>query len=1219
MRRLLLLLVVAGCSPDLPVPTHADIFCESDAHCPGDMVCNSTTERCVAAGRTDVVAPSVSLARAVRPEVGRRDSRFEVEVTTSEPLHAPAEVWFDRRGERVRLETDDGAMYRYQPTADDEDGVFGLRFRAVDVLGNVAEGALSASLRFDFTPPQVVVDSTVLRLEPDLGTNPVREVDGVTVGTAATVTFLTTESLRTLPVVETTIKTAGLEWSPSIAQGATFAFGIDWERSRPNDGVYDLRAQLVDLAGNTTTATLGVELKVDVTPPSPPDVIRDGAVVMHRSPWGTLRTGGAQETSIVGAAGSVEAGATVLALAKADVYLGEERLTAEIVRTRARADGRFGHGASFSVAADHPSLYLVAVDSVGNVSDDDGNRANGIQATLIRDVQWRASHLGKVAGSEAENPNELFARPVFGPHLVQGSTLREGWRLGTRSLESPTTVGAGSWRRIGPFKDVEGSGKHGTAYDTVRGRAIVFGEVEQTSRIAGLPAYSTWEVVGEHWRPAVLVDPEGDGNPEARSGHGLVYDPRRGRVVLYGGRSPVRDDLWEYDGFSWERRLTPDPEGDGDPGPRFDHAMTYDVGRSEVLIYGGCGRTDQLEGCGYASPDLWAYDGLSWRKECVNQACQATRPPARRKAVMAYDSSRKRTLMYGGLFPSDCDPVDSSREHPCFTSELFEWNGTRWTELCTASPCIDNLPPTRWGANFAYDPESDRFILQGGCLELAGVERIGCVSMHADTWAFDGSSWSEIHSTKEPRAGNFGDGANKMVYSRRHGGMLLTAPGFRAIEAWVLKSDEWNPLQGFEPEATCGAAMAYDEVSDTSIAFGGCDEPCDDSGCRRPHSRTRTWTPHKGWQPHDRPGSPPARAMASMFFDPVSQSVKLVGGIGDRGPLNDVWEWTGSGWVEVPSAGAGLPAGGGRWVGRDQHGLLAIGEARWGAPFMFRNMGASWEPICTDPQTCGLWGAFDAPTIGLPDGRVVLFGNNRADPKTYEWDGNAWTTTATSGPRWRRSAAATYDLLREEMLMYGGLSRPSAIIGGAIYRCAQGTELCEDLWAHEDGTWVRRRPADLDVEGSPPPLSHVTATMHGGAGMLTYGGRGRGDGYSKDSWLYDTGFDSKPGHVGAFVFGAAGTQRTEAFRGGSLRWCGSASGGIALHAWAVDRWKPLTVSNDAEGCAVWNADPATLAASIVGRDRRIHVAATPVDVNGAGAYSVITSEYVEVSVRYRVE
>ncbi len=173
-----------------------------------------------------------------------------------------------RRGARVALTTEDGATFRHRAVAEDDEGSHTLRFRAVDVAGNVAEGTLDASVVFDFTAPQIVDGSAALRLEPDLARNPLRVVDSARIGTTVTVTFLATEVLDGDPTLETT-QPSGLVWTKSAAQGPAFSYVVDWGSSTPLDGTYDLRATLVDRAGNTRTATLSVGLAVDVTAPRP--------------------------------------------------------------------------------------------------------------------------------------------------------------------------------------------------------------------------------------------------------------------------------------------------------------------------------------------------------------------------------------------------------------------------------------------------------------------------------------------------------------------------------------------------------------------------------------------------------------------------------------------------------------------------------------------------------------------------------------------------------------------------------------------------------------------------------------------------------------------------------------------------------------------------------------------------------------------------------------
>ena len=57
--------------------------------------------------------------------------------------------------------------------------------------------------------------------------------------------------------------------------------------------------------------------------------------------------------------------------------------------------------------------------------------------------------------------------------------------------------------------------------------------------------------------------------------------------MLYGGNDGQRlNDTWEWDGVSWELITPTDPEGDGNPSARDSHALTYDVSRGRVVLFG---------------------------------------------------------------------------------------------------------------------------------------------------------------------------------------------------------------------------------------------------------------------------------------------------------------------------------------------------------------------------------------------------------------------------------------------------------------------------------------------------------------------------------------------------------------------------------------------------------------------------------------------------------
>ena len=463
------------------------------------------------------------------------------------------------------------------------------------------------------------------------------------------------------------------------------------------------------------------------------------------------------QITVEGQAGSTEPDSTVIAMGGAEVHDVDGAFAAELARGRAGPDGSFGgqpqDAGALGVSGDRRSIFIVAVDGAGNVSDADGDPANGVQASLVEDAVWRATLLGKVRGSAAENPHELFERQVFSATLEQGDSSAAGWQLAELDpVSPPTTSGAGDWRQLGPAQRLGGVGFGVLAYDLARGQAVLFGAPAADGR-------STWLLTGDHWQPAVVVDPQRDGAPEPRDENAMAYDPRRGRVVTFGGSRPPRDDLWEFDGFSWSARQPVDPEMDGDPEARFAHAMVFDGASNKLLLYGGCARRHSIGYCDQRLDDLWAYDGTSWQGLCRNQACDVSAPAPRNGPALAYDPTQRRTLMFGGRVRETCTSPQFAQS--CPSNDLYAWDGAVWTALCDASPCADAAPPPRSSAGLVYDPVSRQLILHGGCARTGRALEVGCVERLNDTWSFDGNVWTELVSappTQRPLHRSHADG-----------------------------------------------------------------------------------------------------------------------------------------------------------------------------------------------------------------------------------------------------------------------------------------------------------------------------------------------------------------------------------------------------------------------------------------------------------------------------
>jgi hypothetical protein len=227
-----------------------------------------------------------------------------------------------------------------------------------------------------------------------------------------------------------------------------------------------------------------------------------------------------------------------------------------------------------------------------------------------------------------------------------------------------------TWIERTPATRPPGRQWHEMAYDSARGRVVLFGNYDGSLR-------DTWEWDGDDW---ILRSPAT--SPPGRHGHGMVYDSARGRIVMFGGfhvvGQPFSDDTWEWDGNDWVEH-TPAIR----PAPRTDHGMVYDRARGRVVLFGGYGLVDY--------GDTWEWDGTSW-----TELTPATSPSPRSGHVMAYDEQRDRVVLFGGY--------DSSRGP---LSETWEWDGTNWIEVPTATS-----PSTR-AESLVYDGATGRMMFVG--------------------------------------------------------------------------------------------------------------------------------------------------------------------------------------------------------------------------------------------------------------------------------------------------------------------------------------------------------------------------------------------------------------------------------------------------------------------------------------------------------------------------
>ena len=163
---------------------------------------------------------------------------------------------------------------------------------------------------------------------------------------------------------------------------------------------------------------------------------------------------------------------------------------------------------------------------------------------------------------------------------------------------------------------------------------------------------------------------------------------------------------------------------------------------------------------------------------------------------VADDPANRDVVLFGGV-----DTYD----------QTWLWNGQRWQQAHPPSS-----PPGRFDSPAAYDPITGQVMLFGG--RLADGEVAG------DTWAWDGTTWSEIDagSAAGPPAGDGG----AMAWDSALGAMVLAVPlatpSGASGETWVWTGARWSGVAGGNfPLGVQPVAAAFDPVSDSLVAVGG--------------------------------------------------------------------------------------------------------------------------------------------------------------------------------------------------------------------------------------------------------------------------------------------------------------------------------------------------------------------------------------------------------------
>lgn len=673
--------------------------------------------------------------------------------------------------------------------------------------------------------------------------------------------------------------------------------------------------------------------------------------------------------------------------------------------------------------------------------------------------------------------------------------------------------GEHSWRPLG----LPGFQAASVVVDPVRDRLITFGGLDARGRKTAL-VYARSLSTMEPWTQLIVDGP----GPSPRMNHSAIYDPLRDRMVVYGGwpeDAVGSREVWalELSGVPRWTNLTPTSLG---PGYRIGAQMAYDPEGDRLVVVGG----HPSDNVAFPS-EVWTLD-LSNPAEWINASPPGPWPPPREDGAMIYDQPRRRMVLFGGC------PALYGMGAQSDVWELLLGDTLTWREIHPLGEAVPGLH------SFAAALDATR----GRLLVFSGRDSFWGNAPRAECWALqlaDPPSWSRIDtSAPRPSARYFSRAAYDDVRDR----MILF--GGTSDDVWRLdfaadpERTEVDPASGGAPFGLFGASATYDPTSLCTYLLGGrsgyyvhgtfypfdsgdlfgatlgafsmwrsvarSDPPLGRHGhsiiLDPPGRRLLLWggsaalqgdsslwqLPLEGTSPWSRleadGPSPAPRYFHTATYDSRRHRVLAFGGMGQSGPLGDLWALSLDGspaWTRIEADGAPpLPRSGhvaaydsvsdrmvlfGGEIGSvpvdDTWELLLSGTPRW----------VPRATLIRPPARTMAAAAFD----GLRR-RLVIFGGRAgsnaplADFWTFDLAGAAgWNPAATIGPapaaRW--GAAAAFDEARDLLVLIGGTrTTDPQIFDSNTWLMSSTVPVVTTL----SGPRVRAHPGRVELEWSFP-------------------------------------------------------------------------------------------------------------------------------------------------------
>lgn len=222
------------------------------------------------------------------------------------------------------------------------------------------------------------------------------------------------------------------------------------------------------------------------------------------------------------------------------------------------------------------------------------------------------------------------------------------------------------------------------------------------------------------------------------------------------------------------------------PEPRAHAGMVYDSSRRRTVLFGG-------EAYGVnprsGSPNLGYFnsnDTWEWDGQSWVKRNPSTRPPALTQFGIAYDSRRGRTVVFGGY---KFAPPNYLLGSQVISNEIWEWDGSDWTQVFSANP----PPQGRTRPMLCFDSVRGEVLMLGG--SQLNPEPPDYYGSRKILWAWDGTQWTQRGTIPGGGASDYVGGEHGFAFDAQRGVAVLFGPfGEGTYPVWEWNGATWNKV-----------------------------------------------------------------------------------------------------------------------------------------------------------------------------------------------------------------------------------------------------------------------------------------------------------------------------------------------------------------------------------------------------------------------------------------